>query len=314
MKSFRLLLPGLAALLFLSSRSGAEEAKRHDPMPPRDLVRGLLNDPNGDFSKLALALVGRNGGNGLFYFPTSDAPDTPKTWGWKFEDVWFGSKDGTRLHGWFIPAAGKKAKGTVVFSHGNAGAMGHHLGFVTWLLPEGFNVLMYDYRGFGKSGGVLDRHGMVQDVRAAFEYVKTRRDVDKDRLVSFGHSLGAAKSITALGETPVPGVKAVVSDGGFASYRGMAEVIAGRVGANIVTDEWAPKDWVAKVAPVPLLIVHGTADEVVPLEQGKLLFGAATGPKTMFTVKGGHHGDSLWRNDGEYRRKLIVWLKDALAR
>ena len=283
-------------------------AETPEPVNPAELLHGLLRDPNGDFAKLARVTLGKNGGNALFYFPTGDIAETPATWGWKFENVWFPSVDGARLHGWFLPTTGKRAKGTVVFSHGNAGALGHHLGFVTWLLPAGYNVLMYDYRGFGSSSGTITRGGLIEDVGAAFDYVKTRRDVDPNRLVSFGHSLGGAKSIVALGEKPVPGVRAVISDAGFASYREMADVMAGNVGVSVVTDENSPKDWVAKLSPVPILFIHGTADEVVPFAQGRQLFDAAQEPKTFFPVSGGHHGDSLWLNRGEYRRKTLAWL------
>ena len=304
----------LSALLLLISTGIAfgAPAPRPPAKSPRELLHELTRDPDGDLAVVARAFLGKNGGNNLFYFPTADPEVTPTAWGSAYDDVWFNSKDGTKLHGWFLPTTKKPARGTVVFSHGNAGAMGHHLGFVMWLLPEGFNVFLYDYRGFGSSAGTIQRHGLIEDVHAAFDYVKARPDVDRNRLISFGHSLGGAKSITALAEQAVPGICAVISDAGFASYQGMADVMAGKVGTKVVTDEWAPKDWVAKLAPLPLLIVHGTADEVVPLAQGKQLFAAAAMPKTMFTVDGGSHGNSLWKNNGEYRTKVLEWLRPRL--
>jgi len=265
-----------------------------------------------DLSRLAEALLGKHGGNQLFYFPTHDVPATPKDWGLKYEDVNFKSKDGTKLHAWFMPAQGKAAKATVVFSHGNTGSIGHHLGFVMWFAEAGYNVLTYDYRGFGSSGGTVDRRGMLDDVRAAFAYVKTRSDVNGDKLVSYGHSLGGAKSLAALGEEPVKGLRAVITDAAFSSYLAMAQTMAGQVGANLVTDEWAPKDAIRKISPVPLLIVHGTRDELVPVAQGRLLFKIAGEPKTLFEVKDGHHGDSLVRDHGAYRKKLLAWLDEAL--
>lgn len=312
MKRFRSILL-MSALLGLPWAASAADQARPEPKSPRELIHEFTRDPNGDLAVLTRAFLGKGGGNGLFYYPTADPTSTPATWGWKFEDVWFKSLDGTRLHGWFLPATGKKAKGTIVFSHGNTGAMGYHLGFVTWLMPEGFNVLMFDYRGFGSSGGTVQRHGMIEDVCAAFDYIRTRRDVDTRRLISMGHSLGGAKSIAALAERPVQGLRAIVSDSGFASYQGMADVMAGKVGSGIVTDEWAPKDCVAKLSPTPLLLIHGTADEVIPYAQATQLFAAAGAPKTLFTVEGGHHGNSLWRNNGEYRRKMIAWLDGVMA-
>jgi fermentation-respiration switch protein FrsA (DUF1100 family) len=269
---------------------------------------------NAELTRLAEALLGKNGGNQLFYFPTHDVPATPRTWGFNYENVNFKSKDGTPLHGWFVPVQGKttKSKATVVFSHGNAGSIGHHLGFILWFVDAGYNVLTYDYRGFGKSGGRVDRRGMLDDVKAAFDYVGLRADVDGERLVSYGHSLGGAKSLVALSEAPVKGLRAVITDAAFASYRAMAETIGGRVGASLVTDEWAPKDSVMKVAPLPLLIVHGSNDEVVPVAHGRQLFGAAGMPKTFFEVKGGRHGDALVRDDGAYRKKVLAWLAEQL--
>lgn len=292
-------------------------ASAQDAAPPvtADDLRALLNDPNGDLSKIAREMAGTKGGNQLFYFPTRDEPTTPAAWGLKFERVDFHSADGTALHGWFIPAKNKpakSAKATVVFSHGNAGSIGHHLGFCAWLAEASYNVIIYDYRGFGKSGGSPERRGMIDDVKAAFAYARKRPDIDTSRLVSYGHSLGGAQSVTALAETPVKGLRAIVIDGAFASYQAMARLIGGQLGASLVTDELAPKDFVKKLTPVPLLVVHGTRDEVVPVSQGRQLFEAAGEPKTLFEVKSGRHGTALSDDSGAYRRKMIAWLDDVL--
>jgi fermentation-respiration switch protein FrsA (DUF1100 family) len=295
----------------------AAMASAQESAPPvtADDMRTLLQDPNGDLSRLAQGVVGKNGGNQLFYFPTRDEPSTPAEWGLKFERIDFKSGDGTPLHGWFIPAKGKTAKtakGTVVFSHGNAGSIGYHLGFCAWLAEAGYNVIIYDYRGFGKSGGTVDRRGMIDDVKAAFAYALRRPDIDTTRLVSYGHSLGGAQSVTALGESPVKGLRAIVIDGAFASYQSMARVIGGQLGASLVTDELSPRDFVKKLTPVPLLVVHGTRDEVVPVSQGRQLFEAAGEPKTLFEVKTGRHGTALSDDGGTYRRKMIAWLDEVM--
>lgn len=287
------------------------ETPTHPLLTPENL-RAVLNDPDGDLARVAKSTLGPAGGNQLFYFPTHDQPATPATWGFKFENIDFKSADGTQLHGWLILKRGKTAKGTVVFSHGNAGSIGHHLGFVTWLAEAGYNVLMYDYRGFGKSGGSVDRRGMVDDVKAAFAYAAQRKDLDASRLVSYGHSLGGAKSVTALGESPVKGLRAVVIDGAFASYQAMARIVGGRLGESLVTDELAPKNFVGKLSPVPLLVIHGARDEVVPVSQGRQLFESARQPKTLFEVKAGRHGDSLSRDDGAFRKRMLAWLDQAM--
>lgn len=272
------------------------------------LLETLRKDEDGRMTQMAQAMLGPNGGNRLFYFPTKDAPATPATYDIAFEEVAFSTTDKVKLHGWFLPASkGQSVKGTVVFSHGNAGSLGHHLGFVSWLTKSGYQVLMYDYRGFGKSEGLPSREGLILDVEAAFAYVTTRRDVAGGKLFSFAHSLGGAKSIVALTRTKVPGLRAVITDGTFASYEEMAIIMAGNFGKNLVSDELSPKDVVAKL-PAPLLMIHGTADEVVPLSQGKELYAAARPRKTFFEVQGGGHGNSLSRNNGEYRKKMLEWM------
>ena len=271
-----------------------------------------LEEAGRTLARLADDLQKPGGGNRLFYLPTHDEPATPATWGFDYEEVRFRSADGTPLHGWFIPARGEQARATVVFSHGNAGSLGHHLGFVMWLAEAGYHVMMFDYRGFGKSGGSLDRRGMIDDVKAAFAHVARRPDVDAGKLVSYGHSLGGAKSVTAIGESPVRGLRAVVIDGAFASYRAMARRIGGQLGESLVTDEWSPRDYVEKISPVPLLVVHGERDIVVPVAQGRELFRSAGQPKTIFEVEAAGHGDALSRDGGAYRKRMLAWLEKTL--
>jgi fermentation-respiration switch protein FrsA (DUF1100 family) len=154
---------------------------------------------------------------------------------------------------------------------------------------------------------------MIDDVKAAFVAIGKRRDVDQTKLVSFGHSLGGAKSITALAETPVKGLRAVVIDGTFASYQAMARVVGGQLGADLVTDELSPLGYVEKLPAVPFLVVHGSQDEVVPFTQGLSLFKKAHEPKTMFEVKEGTHGGSLVRDNGAYRTRMLEWLDEAMV-
>ena len=264
-------------------------------------------------AELAELVLGKNGGDRLFYYPTRTAPYDPKRYGIEFEDVTFKSGDGLRLHGWFMsPARGVKPKGAIVFSHGNAGSVGHHIGFTAWMVRAGYQVFLYDYRGYGKSEGEITRKGMLEDVRAAITYVATRKDVDRNRVISFGHSLGGAQSLAALGEKKMEGLRAVVSFAGFASYKDMARRFAGDAGADLVTDDLSARDLISKIAPVPVLIVHGTADGTVPIGQGEILFAKAGQPKAFFKVKGGSHTGALAMNNGEYRKRILDWLDEVV--
>ena len=287
----------LAVLLLFAGRLWAQEPK---------VEEGLTS--------VLEKLMGKNGGDRLFYFPTKTAPDLPTKFGILFDDVNFESEDKTNLHGWFLkPKNGSKIKGTVVFHHGNAGSMGYHLPFVTWMVKAGYQVLMYDYRGYGKSGGDIKRKGLIEDTRAAINYAKTRKDVDGKKIISYGHSLGGAKSLAGLGERMIPGVRGVISFAGFASYEDMARKFAGQTGADLVTDDHSPRDLVEKISPVPILIVHGDKDRTVPLEQGELLFKKAKEPKTIFRIPDGGHTRALWMNNGQYRERVLAWMENVLA-
>ena len=295
----RFLLPWLAAGIWPAALCAGEPAVDLKPLVPETAAPLAKAGPS-------------RGGDLMFYLPTHDKPATPATWGFRFEPVDFESTDGTKLRGWFLPARGERL-GTVVFSHGNAGSVGHHLGFILWLVEAGYQVLTFDYRGYGESAGSPDRRGMVEDVKSAFRYASARNDVDPTRLVSYGHSLGGAKSVAALGETRIPGLRAVVVDGTFASYRAMARQVAGRLGESLVTDDLAPEKLIARISPVPLLVIHGGNDPVVPISQGRRLFDAAHEPKTFFEVRSGGHGDSLARDHGAYRKRLLDWLAGSLG-
>ncbi|MEP2775631.1 MAG: alpha/beta fold hydrolase [Luteolibacter sp.] len=307
-------LLGKGAMLAVLAVFAAANAQTsgETPLLKTEDLRKLLEDNSDDVSALAKSLLGTQDTNRLFYFPTHDEPATPSDWGFAYDNVNFKSADGTKLHGWFLKARADKPKGTVVFSHGNAGSIGHHLGFVMWLAEAGYQVFMYDYRGFGKSEGVVNREGMVQDVRAAFDYVVKRPDVDATKLISYGHSLGGAKSVTALARGKLKGLRAIIIDGTFSSYQAMARIMGGEIGASLITDDLSPCKCVKLITETPLLVIHGDQDNVVPLSQGKELYDLANQPKTFFEVKGGTHGNSLARDGGAYRKRMLTWLEEVM--
>ncbi len=250
--------------------------------------------------------------NKLFYLPTYDEPDNPGKWGYKFKSKEIISKDGTKLDAWWIEAKPGPAKATVVYSHGTAGSMGHHLGFIMWLAKAGYDVLIYDYRGYGKSQGKTNRPGMVEDARAALEFAGNLPEAAKRPVISYGFSLGGAKSLAAIAGGKTPNLKMAITESTFASYREMALIMGGRLASRMVTDDLSPVDQVAKVSPTPLLVIHGTDDPVVPFAQSQKLFEAAAKPKTFFKVEGGGHGDCLFLDWADYRKKTQEWIEEKL--
>jgi fermentation-respiration switch protein FrsA (DUF1100 family) len=243
----------------------------------------------------------------MFFYPDAATYTQPQRVGLQHEDVFITTVDGARLHGWWLPAKGAPL-GTVLHLHGNAANVSNHLPLVAWLPGAGFNVLMLDYRGFGRSQGRPTLAGVVDDAAAALAYLRSRPDVDARRLVVLGQSLGGATALRLLARDG-DGVRLAVVEAAFASYRGIARdaalqsvVLAPLLPLALPMLPKAADDPVTALAAVrvPLLIVHGTADEVIPFSHGERL--AAAAPRAQFVrVDGARHMESLTRADVQRR-------------
>ena len=246
-------------------------------------------------------------GDGMFYRPDSVVHGTPESYGLKAEVVWFAATGGPRLHGWWTAADGEPL-GTVVYCHGNHANLTHHARFVAWLPSRGFNLLVFDYRGYGQSEGTVSRAGTVEDTLAAIDFALDR---DPERTVVFGHSLGGAVGIVAAARRPA--VRAVVAESTFPSYRDAARGVAPLLKLMVpllVSEGLDPIRELADIAPRPLLVIHGTDDAITPFELGQTLFAAASEPKQWYAVQGGGH-ITPWVHLG---REFEVLVCDFLTR
>ena len=259
--------------------------------------------------------------NSLFYYPDKIIYRTPSEKYLHYEDVFFQSKDSTRLHGWFLPSK-KSPVGTVIHFHGNAQNLTAHSAFVDWLPEEGFNLFTFDYRGYGKSEGSPNRQGIYEDCIAAIEYIKTREDIDQEKIFILGQSLGGANAVTVLGKKRFPGTRAVVADSAFFSYRSIVQDKIGGIpllsllrwplSYVVVSNKHSPDSVIHKISPLPILLIHGTSDQVIPYHHSKWLFEKAKEPKYLWTIEGGKHTEAFTRFGVLYREKLIRFFKDSL--
>jgi len=235
----------------------------------------------------------------LIYYPAAEVDVTPKALGLPFEEVEIDVEPGVKLHGWFIKAAKEPSVATVLFSHGNAGNIADRLDRVLRWREVGADFLLYDYRGYGKSTGSPDEEGTYRDGRAAYDYLVKGRQVDPARLVLMGESLGCAVSIQLAIERKAAGL---VIEAPFASVAHMANAIYPflPLGSFIRTRY----ENVKKVPQLkmPLLVVQGTRDEVIPVSQGKMVFDAAPEPKQYLAIEGAHHNDVYVVGGEGYRR------------
>lgn len=207
----------------------------------------------------------------FFYYPDDKiyGPDPRSA-----ESVEFTAKDGTRLHGWFIPSAtgpAENAIATIIHAHSNAGNMSAHWPLVSWLPERNFNVFMFDYRGFGKSKGTPSQAGLLDDTQSAINVVRHRSDVNPQRLVLFGQSIGGANILDVIGQGDREGIRAVILDSTFASYATIANQMI--PGSGYLLDEsYSGENYIASVSPIPLLLIHGKADHVIPWQHSEKLY------------------------------------------
>lgn len=283
-------------------------------------------------ASIVLAAIGIGGcgqSNRLFYWPNDLVYNNPADEGRTFENVYFQSADGTRLHGWFLPAQTRPAgaKGTVIYFHGNAQNLTAHYEFVSWLPARGYNLFLFDYRGFGQSEGEPTREGTFQDSVAALGYITSREDQKGVPLVVFGQSLGGALSLAALGETDPKLVRGIALESTFYSYQGVAQshlasiwwlwLVQWPLAHWLVTDDHSPSHSLANLKGVPLLVIHGDADEIVPYSQGTALFEHAGEPKRFIRVPGGSHcggtGSFRTKEAQQYRQELVKFFDQCIA-
>ncbi|MDR2031151.1 MAG: alpha/beta hydrolase [Azoarcus sp.] len=234
----------------------------------------------------------------MFYAPShAPGPHTPRDFGWPFQDVRFASADGTLLHGWFIPAM-PRTRGVVLYVAGKSGSIGHNLAHVNWLLRKHYAVFMFDYRGYGTSGdGTLEPRSLVEDTRAALAYLKdTRPEIrgDTPRLLILAQGVGGNNALAALAAEGMEGVAGIVLDSTFHSYRALSAEKYPSTDMG-VADDYSANLFIGRLAPVPLLLLHGDRDETIPPTHSQRLFEAAGEPKELVIAPGAGHLEALRR-------------------
>jgi dipeptidyl aminopeptidase/acylaminoacyl peptidase len=260
----------------------------------------------------------------LFYQPTAGPTPVPHDLRGA-ELITFESRDGTRLCGWFVPAndaAGhaQSPAPTIMHVHGTAGNVTDHSWFTEYLPPSGFNIFIFDFRGYGQSEGRAWRRGkLIADANAALDYLLTRSDVDARRIGMYGQSLGGSIGLNVMAERSE--IRAAVIESAFASWRDEA---AGAVGGDppplwaralawlLISDRSRPDDAIARCSPRPILIVHGDADRIVPVSHGRRLKSAGGPNVELIEYSGGDH-NSLRETHPEVEASIAAFLHQHLT-
>lgn len=208
---------------------------------------------------------------------------TPADHGLEYEDVEFLASDGIRLHGWFIPRQG--ADHVVLFLHGNARNISHYITTAALYHELGYHILLFDYRGYGRSAGRPDEAGVYLDAEAAWRCLVEDRGYVPDRIAVHGRSLGAAiASRLATRHTPA----ALVIESTFTSMPDLAAELFPLLPARLLMSHRFPVRDNLRQVKCPVLVVHGREDELIPYRHGLALYEAANEPRELLDIEGRH--------------------------
>jgi hypothetical protein len=240
----------------------------------------------------------------LIFFPSRGHDVTPAGLGLAYEDVRLTAEDGVRVHGWYLPVP--EARWVTLVSHGNAGNISHRLDRALLIQSRlRSSVFLYDYRGYGESEGSPDEGGTYRDVRAAYRFLSEEKKVPPDRIVLFGESLGSAVSLELALAHPAA---ALVLEAPFTSVPDMARATIFAPLAPLVRTRYENLAKIGRLR-MPLLVLQGDRDEVVPFAQGRRLFEAAPEPKRHYAIRGAGHNDTYIVGGEEYWRAIADFLE-----
>ncbi len=237
----------------------------------------------------------------MLFYPVTELVATPFDVGLAYEEVKL-SADSIELHGWYLPNPGSER--TLLFFHGNAGNISHRLDSLQIFHRLGLNVLIIDYRGYGRSGGTPSEEGLYQDGKAAWRYLTERRGDKAENIVIFGRSLGAAVA-ARMAEQEQPA--ALIIESGFTSVKAMArEHFPLLSWMTPLRYRFDTEEALGKVH-CPVLVAHSREDEISPFAFGEKLFQAAHEPKRFLTLKGDHNSGFL-QSQPAYEEGLRAFL------
>lgn len=249
--------------------------------------------------------------SGMFFYPQEKLLRTPADIQLNYRDIYIEGEQGL-LHAWWLPAE-SEPKGTVLFAHGNAQNISTHIAAVYWLPSQGFNVMIFDYRGYGSSAGSPSPSGLIKDAQALIRHLQQLEVVQQQGMVIYGHSLGASVIISATSRMQDKRyINGVIAEAAFSSYSSIAKDKMSQFWLTALF-KWSaglllmntpkPVEEISKLSGVPVLIAHSRDDEVIPFEHAEELFAAAGKPKRFWEIEGKRHNHGMM--DLRDRQRLL---------
>lgn len=238
----------------------------------------------------------------MVFQPTPGEDLRPSDVGLSGEDVFLDTDDGVRVHAYWLPAA--DADRAILFLHGNAGNASHRLPNAALLVRMGANVLLMDYRGYGKSEGRPSERGVYADARAGLAHLVESRGIPQERIVLFGRSLGGSVAVElARGRT----LAGVILESTFTSIADVARSAVGPL-AVLAGRRFDSRSKIGELQS-PLLFFHGDRDGIVPYALGRELYEAAPDPKAFETIPGAGHNDTVEQGGRVYLERIARFIE-----
>ncbi len=257
----------------------------------------------------------------LFYWPTSALYSDPWQEDIPFENIFFKSEDGTQLHSWLLKHKGaQNSKGLVTFFHGNAQNLTAHAPIVAWLTSHGYDVFLFDYRGYGLSEGSPSPSRIELDARAALEYSQEiLKRLGGPRWIVFGQSLGGAIAAKTMASSPYQArADLLVLDSTFPSYYNLAKEKLSEAPLLypfypllpfLIPDQYDSGPHLAEIK-IPTLVIHGESDRVIPQIHGQQIYDKLRTQKWIWIIPNSHHIEGFFVNKGELKQRFISFLAD----
>lgn len=230
-----------------------------------------------------------------FFQPMKQHIASPEQYGIQYQDVYFGEDKGPRLHGWWFPAQ-QEARASVLFLHGNAENISTHSGMAYWLTQYGYNVFIFDYRGYGYSEGEVDVGGAIKDIQTAKNYVK-RAYASQQALFVVSHSLGASLGVVSLSED-AEGLDGAIFVSPFSEYPQVAREMMSKTWLGwvlqwplslTISHRYDPVDYVADLKGLPVVFMYSAQDEVIAPVHVSKLYARAEGDRHLEQLVGSHN-------------------------
>ena len=247
----------------------------------------------------------------MIFFPEKEFYEKPQDFGYAFEDVYLKTKDGVRLHGWYLEKdTQKKSRAAILFFHGNAGNISNRLEKIKGWIERGFDVFLMDYRGYGKSEGSITKgEDLLKDAAAAFDWLRSEKKKSLEEIILYGESLGTHPAIRLAAEHRVA---ALILEAPFTSFVDLAKVHYPFVPSVVIGSFSFPNaDFIEKIKP-PVFILHGMRDEICPYAMAGELFEKAPEPKGFLSIPNGMHndlpitaGEDYWEKPCEFVSKYL---------